>query len=66
MTKAQKILLAIAGGLGAVALSPLLPSAGIAALGGLSIKALVGLAATFAGGVAIRTDAIHGPSVGDP
>lgn len=60
MTKAQKVLFAVAGGLGALAVSPLLPAAPIAALGGLTIKAIVGLVATFAGGVAVKADAIHG------
>lgn len=61
MTRAQKILIAVAGGLGAVALSPLLPALPIAALGGLSIKVLVGLVATGLGGAAYRSDTIHGP-----
>lgn len=61
MTTAQKVLFAIAGGLGALALSPALPAVAIPVLGGLTIKAIVGLAATFAGGVAVRVDAIHGP-----
>jgi thiamine monophosphate synthase len=57
MTKAQKILFAVAGGLGAVALSPFLPAV---AIGGASLKAILLLAATFAGGVAVKSDAIHG------
>jgi len=61
MTKAQKILLGIAGGLGAVAASPFLPAVAIPVLGGMTIKALLGLLAVGAGGAAYRADWLHGP-----